>query len=65
MKKSKPKDIFPELRAKNLDIDVEGCESLLAPTVLKCLNAYGAQATKRALEWMITCVNEKHEDEDE
>jgi len=53
------------MRNKDNEEEIESCESILASAVLKCLNNYGPRATKRALEWMITGVKLKHEDEDE
>lgn len=63
MKKPKAKDHIQEFRQLSLDDEVEQIESLLAPTVMKCLNAYGKRSIRHALIWLIKSVDEKNENE--
>lgn len=42
-------------------IDRQGCQSLLAPQVRKCLDTYGKESTRRALEWIVKQLKEKNE----
>lgn len=64
MKKPKPECPIQKFRENSIKMEVEQIQSLLAPTVRTCLNAYGKLATKQALEWMIENIK-KHEEEDE
>lgn len=61
----------------NFDCQVECCQSILATGIRICVDCYGLKATKKALEWFVTILDEnpgrilnslekaKHEDEDE